>query len=94
MPTATCTVPGVVPLCGVAASHVPPLLVPVVTLKLIGPGVPDTITFCDAGAEPPATCVNVSDEGAAVIVPAVTVRVTDTVAGLLPAPGAVTVIVP
>src|SRR5207244_410873 len=95
----TCTVPGVVPLGGVAVSHVPPVVAVAATVKLIAPGVPDTVTVCAAGAGPPAACVKVRLAGAAEIVPAGTTRVTCTVAGLpetgLPfGPTAVTVIVP
>ena len=64
------------------------------TVKLIGPGVPETVRLCAAGAAPPAICPKVSDAGAAEIVPADTVKVTGTIAGLLPAPGDVTVILP
>src|SRR5947207_15889819 len=51
-------VPGVVPLAGVAVSQVPiPVVAP--TVKLMAPGVPDTVTVCAAGAGPPAACVKV-----------------------------------
>jgi hypothetical protein len=97
--TETCTLPGVVPLAGVAVSHVPPLVAAAATVKLIAPGEPDTVTVCAAGAAPPTACVNVRVLGAAEIVPDVTDRVTCTVAGLpeigLPfGPNAVTVTVP
>ena len=95
----TCTVPGVVPLAGVAVSHVPPLPAAAATVKLMAPGVPEIVSACAAGADPPAACVKVRLVGAAEIVPAVTARVTCTVAGLpdmgLPfGPTAVTVTVP
>src|SRR2546421_11553759 len=52
----TDTVPGVVPLAGGAGSQVP-LGVAAPTVKLMAPGVPDTVTVCAAGAGPPAACV-------------------------------------
>jgi hypothetical protein len=60
-----CMVPGVVPLAGVAASQGPPVAVAVPTVKFIGPGVPDTVTVCAAGADPPAACVKVRAAGVA-----------------------------
>ena len=78
----TCRVPGVTPLAGVAVSHVPPLAVVAATVKFTGPGVPDRVTVCAAGTDPPAAWVKVRLVGAAETVPDVTVRVTWTVAGL------------
>jgi hypothetical protein len=39
-----CTGPGVVPVAGVAVSHVPPLSAAAVTVKLMALGVPETVT--------------------------------------------------
>src|ERR1039458_5646003 len=90
--TCTCTVPGVVPVAGVALNHA--ALAELVTLKVKLDGLPVTAMVCAAGAEPPTTCVNVRVVVGAEIVPGATVKVTAMVAGLLPAPGAVTTMAP
>src|ERR1041385_5055227 len=88
-------VPGVVPLVGVTESQVrPDGVVEAAAVKLRGAGEPVILTVCAAGAGPPAACVKLKVAVGAEIVPGETVTVTLMVAGLLPAPGEVTVIEP
>ena len=82
------------PLAGVAVSQFPPPDTAAATVYASGPGVPETVMVCAAGAGAPCTCVNVSDAGAAEIVPGSTCSVTATFIGLPEAVGDAIVTVP
>jgi hypothetical protein len=85
----------VVPLAGVAVSQLPPPDTAAATVYASGPGVPLTVIVCAGGAVfAPCTCANVSDAGAAEIVPGSTCSVTATFTGLPDAVGDAIVTVP
>jgi hypothetical protein len=82
----------VLPVAGVTVSQ--GVFVLVVTPKFSELGDPLTGMVWAAGAVPPATCVNVRAVVGAEIVPGCTTSWTAMTAGLLPAPGEVTVMFP
>lgn len=60
----TVTVPGVVPLDGVADSHEPPDVVFTLVVNVTaGPLLTDTLNICDEGSDPMVTMLNVSEFG-------------------------------
>ena len=63
-------------------------------MKFKGAGLPVTAMVCAAGTAPPATWVKVSVVVGAEIVPGSTLKCTLMVAGLFPAPGEVTTMLP
>ena len=90
--TEAVNVDGAVPLVGLRLSH--EALSEAVQFK-VPPPVLLTATFCVAGLEPPCTAEKLSDVGLRPMAGGgATVRVTETVRGLLLAPVALTVIVP
>jgi hypothetical protein len=93
--TDTDTLAGAVPLAGVADSHVPPDgVVDAATVNGNDAGELVTAIVCAAGAGPPWSCTKLSVVVGAEIEPGETTTCTLMVAGLLPAPGEVTVIEP
>ena len=82
------------PEAGLAPSQLTPFWVELVTVKFKAAGLPVTAMVCAAGAAPPANWVKVRVVVGAERVPGSTLRCTLMVAGLFPAPGAVTTMVP